>query len=342
MNMLTCSIKAVRMLKHNARWAVKLAKREAQKRAREERVRAEKEAEEERLRKERETNPFSMKNSGGSNLFGASLFDEPAAPEKQDTDAVQDEDDDDDDDDDYNEEERLAEEMTIKASLDEQHKQLKDHWAHSASHYTAPLYLNTIPEPEPEPKAVPAAPQKLPSHVSSLGSGDTEEYEKMVIDGMDHVFERFTRRLGSEARQVVRYEYGGAPLAFTGAGALFQQLWPNGVHGDYDASAVPPCPQCGAPRVFELQLMPNLANLLRVEHLSDLAHDDGRQDAEARRQAEVASVLGLKNNSSLSDMRTGIAWSTAMIFVCSRDCCLDATEGYAVEWVGLQHESTDL
>ena len=31
-----------------------------------------------------------------------------------------------------------------------------------------------------------------------------------------------------------------------------------------------------------------------------------------------------------------------MIFVCSRDCCLDATEGYAVEWVGLQHESTDL
>lgn len=255
---------------------------------------------------------------------------------------MQDEDDDDDDDDDYNEEERLAEEMTIKASLDEQHKQLQDHWAHSASHYTAPLYLNTIPEPEPEPKAVPAAPQKLPSHVSSLGSGDTEEYEKMVIEGMDHVFERFTRRLGSEARQVVRYEYGGAPLAFTGVGALFQQLWPNGVHGDYDASAVPPCPQCGAPRVFELQLMPNLANLLRVEHLSDLTHDDGRQDAEARRQAEVASVLGLKNNASLSDMRTGIAWSTAMIFVCSRDCCLDATEGYAVEWVGLQHESTDL
>ena len=180
MNMLTCSIKAVRMLKHNARWAAKLAKREAQKRAREERVRAEKEAEEERLRKERETNPFSMKNSGGSNLFGASLFDEPAAPEKQDTDAVQDEDDDDDDDDDYNEEERLAEEMTIKASLDEQHKQLKDHWAHSASHYTAPLYLNTIPEPEPEPKAVPAAPQKLPSHVSSLGSGDTEEYLSLI------------------------------------------------------------------------------------------------------------------------------------------------------------------
>ena len=88
--------------------------------------------------------------------------------------------------------------------------------------------------------------------------------------------------------------------------------------------------------------MPNLANLLRVEHLSDLTQDDGRQDAEARRQAEVASVLGLKNNARLSDMRTGIAWSTAMIFVCSRDCCLDATEGYAVEWVGLQHESTDL
>lgn len=331
------------MLKHNARWADKLAKREKNKRAREERIKAEEEAEEERLRKERETNPFSMKNTGSSNLFGASLFDEPAAAPKQERSSVLDEvDDDDDDDDDYNEEERLAEEMTIKASLDEQHKQLQDHWALTASHYTAPLYLNTIPEPEPEPKAVPAAPEKPPSNMSLTGSGETEEYEKMVVDGMDHVFERFTRRLGSEARQVVRYEYGGAPLAFTGAGALFKQLWPNGVHGEYDASTVPPCPQCGAPRVFELQLMPNLANLLRAEQLSDQTHDDGRQDAEAQRQAEIASVLGLKTNSSSSDMRTGIAWGTVMIFVCSRDCCGDAAEGYAVEWVGLQHESTDL
>lgn len=349
-NILTiASIKAMRMLKHNVRWAAKLAKREEKRRMREERARKEREAEDERRRKERETNPFTMKDSGGGGLFGASLFDEgeemqDEAPREggmdDDDDDDNDDDDDDDDslsDDDYNDEERLAEELSIKASLDEQRMQLADHWNHTASHYTTPLYLNTIPEVEPErDEKLDAELEKRTPLVAADEGG--EAYEKMAIDGIDPVFERFMRRLGPEARQVVRYEYGGTPLPFTGTGPLYKRLWPN---GDFDASSVPPCEQCGARRVFEVQLMPNLANLLRAEHLSDATEADG--NAETRRQAEIASILGLKgDNSTPSDLRTGIAWSTAMVFVCSRDCCRDAQEGYAVEHVCLQHESSDM
>ena len=60
-SILTYSIKAVRVLKHNTRWAAKLAKREERKRVREERIAAKQQAEikleAERARKERATNP---------------------------------------------------------------------------------------------------------------------------------------------------------------------------------------------------------------------------------------------------------------------------------------------
>lgn len=334
------------MMKHNVRWAAKLAKQAERRRIREERAaakaRAEQEAEAERLKKERETNPFSMKSTTGSSLFGASLFSEiPASAESTERvaeaskeDIISEEEDDDDDDDDFNEEERLAEELAIKASLDEQRAQLQDDWARTASHYETPLYLNTIPEPMYEKDDDDAAASE-PSETVPMSSGEGEQYEKMTIDGVDDVFERFARRLSSEARQVVRYEFEGTPLPFHAAGPLFQQLWPAGLKGGCDSSAVPRCERCNAPRVFELQLMPNLANLLRKEHLSEKSDVQGT--AEEQRQAEIASLLGISKE-GVSDVRTGIAWSTAIVFVCSKDCCAES-EGWAEEWVGLQQET---
>ena len=354
----------MRVLKHNTRWAAKLAKREERKRVREERIAAKQQAEikleAERARKERATNPFSMNSSSEAGLFGASLFDSaPEGAESTDDQGRVDrqqqqktsegnesehEVSNDEDEDDYDDEERLAEEMSIKASLEEQHQHLQNHWSQHASHYTTPLYLNTIPEPENEPESE-AQDQALQesalstSHVPVIGSGEGEVYEQMKIDGLDHVFERFTRRLGSEARQVVRYEFGGVPIPFSGKGSLFKRLWPNGLHAGCDSSSVPACEYCGAPRVFELQLMPNLANLLRAEKLSDAAESNGENSSnqEAQRQAEIASLFGLE--SAVTNMRTGIAWSTAIVYVCSRDCCQNESEGYAEEWVGLQHET---
>ena len=47
-----------------------------------------------------------------------------------------------------------------------------------------------------------------------------------------------------------RYEYGGCPLHLTAP----------------STHPVPPCTYCGQPRVFELQFMPTLVSLLKIQH----------------------------------------------------------------------------
>lgn len=331
------------MLKHNPRWAAKLAKQAERQKLRKEREEAKKRAEEEaearRLAQERTTNPFKMSAGSGASFLGQSLFSPPqTVPTSSQTpssnaEAMDELDyDEDEDDDDFDDEERLAEELAIKASIEELQAQLQDDWTRTSSYYTTSLYLNTIPEPRPAQDTETAT--ELASTREASTGNEGEQYEQTTIDGIDDVFERFTRRLGSEARQVVRYEYNGTPLPFSAMGPLYKQLWPSGWRGAMDVSSVPPCPHCGAPRVFELQLMPNLANLLRPDKLSD-ADSVVTSNSEEHRQAEISSLLGLKDTNS--DMCTGIVWSTAMVFVCSRDCCSD-TEGWAEEWVGVQHE----
>lgn len=330
------------MLKHNQRWAAKLAKQAERQRVRQEREeakkRAEAEAEARRLAQERTTNPFKLGSGGGTSLLGESLFGAPptTAPATAEVLAMTSEDvhESEDDDADFDDEARLAEELAMKASLEEQRAQLQEDWTRTSSYYTTSLYLNTIPEPRRAQDTAAVSEAPAPAKEEAVG-GEVEEYEQMTIDGMDDVFEHFTRRVGTEARQVVRYEYAGTPLPFSAVGPLYKQLWPAGWRGPMNASSVPPCPHCGAPRVFELQLMPNLANLLRVEKLSDADSVLPSANTEAHRQAEISSLLGLKDTQS--DMCTGIVWNTAMVFVCSRDCCPD-TEGWAEEWVGLQHE----
>lgn len=342
------------MLKHNARWAAKLEKQAQRRRQREERAAARKQAEEaaeaERVHLEWEKNPFSMAASSGPTLFGSNLFGSiPAAAANKSGEDAKDitsdeagEDDQSEDDEDFTEDDRLAEELAMKASLEEQRAQLPEDWARSALHYQQPLYLNTIPEPLPSDGQDGQADEEhnddddedQANAVPQISSGEGEQYEKMMLDGIDEVFERFARRLGSHSSQVVRYEHGGQPLPFSAAGPLFRKLWPQGLHGGFDASSVPACEKCGAPRVFEVQLMPNLANLLRKEQLSDAAAESGADD---QRQTEIASLLGLKDAAS-SDIRTGIAWSTAMVFVCSKDCC-QQSESWTEEWVDVQHET---
>lgn len=338
------------MLKHNDRWAAKLEKQRQRREAREARIAEQKkkeaDADAERARRELSSNPFSMSGKGMTpSLFGSgSLFDtKPAdapAPQKEEQKEEVQENDEDDDEDDYDEDERLAEELAIKASLEEQRAQLgadKD-WARTAARYTPALYLNTIPEPARNVEAAEQPSKATLARAQETGAdmdeGDEEEYEQMTVEGMDTIFERFTARLGSEARQVVRYEYDGAPLPFSGAGSVYKKLWPN---GQYTAQSVPPCEKCGAPRVFEVQLMPNLANLLRADRLEGLGERAGG-DSEAQRRAEIASTLGLPMDADASQMPTGIVWSTVFVFVCSKDCTPSPAEGWAEEWAGVQFE----
>jgi len=143
---------------------------------------------------------------------------------------------------------------------------------------------------------------------------------------VDHVFERFTKRVGYEGEQCVRYELKGVPLPFS-SDKVFELLFPAPSQAPlpvtkavfkvvsiqkrtYNSTSLPPCPLCKAQRVFECQLMPNLINVLRSGEME-------LTDEERRKAVERA----LKGSGTLDTW--GMSWGTCMVFSCEKDCCID-------------------
>ncbi|KHJ92980.1 programmed cell death protein 2 domain protein [Oesophagostomum dentatum] len=112
----------------------------------------------------------------------------------------------------------------------------------------------------------------------------TEEVEAAVSEQRsDSKFARFNRLLNLNPEQVLRYQRSGNPLLATDR-AVFP-------------SEIPPCEKCGAPRTFELQLMPHLLALIDVD------------------------VIG-----------QSIDWASVYVFSCSQSCEVE-NHGYAREYV---------
>jgi len=103
----------------------------------------------------------------------------------------------------------------------------------------------------------------------------------------DIACEKFRLRVARASDQVIRYERGGIPLLCTSSPAL---------------SAPPPCHLCKAPRIFELQVMPQLLFELK---------------------------LGLDADSCLD-------WGSIYIYSCSASC---EAEGYTKEFIQLRQFS---
>ena len=82
----------------------------------------------------------------------------------------------------------------------------------------------------------------------TVDSGFEDVYEHSTGD---RAFRRFQRRLQRAPEQVMRWCYGGKPLQLCDATPL-------------EALCIPRCPHCGAPRVFEAQLMPALLDKLHL------------------------------------------------------------------------------
>ncbi|CBQ73262.1 conserved hypothetical protein [Sporisorium reilianum SRZ2] len=407
------SLRVIRTLKFNTRWAAKLEKQKAKRLAREQ-AKKEREAAAAKAKQEQEErakiNPFSAPAGGANAGLGGMLFgggsDNPFAPPSAPTAAAQtptkeaeaDSKDDDysseDEDDEESESERLAEELALKSDLAAAQPTAESAWVESSTRYP-PLYLNTVPEPSSSSVSKKlskdeAAMLKSASASGALAQNDVDDadlkgfakegYEKMLLDGIDDTFERFLKRVSVEPRQAVRYEFGGEPIAFHAKGKIYDLLWPkqpkpkagagvavtksqfkSGVSANagerpFSARAVPPCPHCGSARVFEAQLMPNLINLLKADHIhaadgsldtdthsaASTAHDD-----EAKRKAAIEQALGRRLPSAAPgkdgaqatfDARSGLVWSTAFVFVCSKDCAADAQEGWYEEVVLAQFE----
>lgn len=118
-------------------------------------------------------------------------------------------------------------------------------------------------------------------------SGET--YEKQTLPkGVDKQFRKFMERVECEPSQCVRYEWAGVPLLYH---QLQQPL----------SSLAGRCNYCGSPRIFEMQLMPNVLSLLPVAEYAS---------------SNTSSTAG----DALKAWDVGMEFGTVMVFVCEKDC----------------------
>lgn len=350
------TIRAWRGLRYNERYAAQLEMKLAKQRQREQ-EKAAILAEEERKKAAAKINPFSMKGSvAGSNPFGlgAQVFGDVSPSPASDPSALGD---------------PKGEEVGETDSGDEDGSDSDDSLITAMAGTTIsesvwkdapsfpPLYLSTVSE------YLPAAPKAaLPPGVQimdpSEGEGNSgkdaswisESYENSLE--IDQVFDKFSKRVEVEPEQCVRYELKGTPLPFSSEGQAFKQIFPDPKREavtvtkaaftvsqpqkrTYDPSAVPPCPACGSPRVFECQLMPNLINVLSS---SDVGEEKKMTDEERRKAVERALKKGDK------DARGSMEWGTCFVFSCEKDCCLgennkEAKEAWREEYVLVQWDT---
>ena len=154
-----------------------------------------------------------------------------------------------------------------------------------------------------------------PSNSASNGQEDAETFESAI----DKTFQRFADRLAQNPMQVLRYDFGGSPILYSKTDAVGKLLTAhqapshNGhskitVASRSGVTGMPRCENCGAKRVFEMQMTPQAIAALETED------------------------VGLD----------GMDWGTVIVGVCSGDCLPvgqgEAEVGYLEEWAGVQWE----
>ncbi|KAK4099110.1 hypothetical protein N658DRAFT_475781 [Parathielavia hyrcaniae] len=149
------------------------------------------------------------------------------------------------------------------------------------------------------------------------GSGGGGKEDKEVFESsMDATFQKFADRVGQNPEQCIRYEFGGQPLLYSRSDVVGRMFLVHGggetdkVGGGGGAKGVMPrCGNCGAGRVFEVQLTPQAIQELEAEE------DDGLD---------------------------GMDWGTIVVGVCEGDCqergVKTGEAGYLEEWAGVQWE----
>lgn len=150
------------------------------------------------------------------------------------------------------------------------------------------------------------------------GEKGGKEDKDVFESSLDKTFQKFADRVGQNPEQVLRYEYDGKPLLYSDTDAIGKSLAAHSANGSSSSNSkitvsrggpgLPPCQNCGAERVFEVQLTPHA--------ITELEADDMSID--------------------------GMEWGTIILGVCSQDCTpIDVAEGevgYVEEWVGVQWE----
>jgi len=182
-------------------------------------------------------------------------------------------------------------------------------------------------EPWPEPSAFPAPypffyldadaealePEKPDADKagSSKPQFDTEESGSTGLDkdsfesSLDKTFQKFSDRIAQNPEQILRYEFKGQPLLYSGAdGVATRFVVPHGKAGA--VRGMPRCEICGSQRVFEMQLVPGL--------IYELEKDEAM------------------------DLEEGMEWGTIIVGSCTNNCGEEGKVIFKEEWVGVQWE----
>ncbi|RYP46000.1 hypothetical protein DL768_007732 [Monosporascus sp. mg162] len=169
-----------------------------------------------------------------------------------------------------------------------------------------------------DPTPAPASQSAVRMAGDNAGGGGkgAKEDRDVFESSMDATFQRFADRMAQNPDQVIRYEFGGQPLLYSKSDAVGVLLGGGGGGGDGRLAAprvagpkgMPRCANCGAGRVFEVQLCPNAITKLEADEMS----------------------------------LEGMDWGTVIVGVCERDCQARGVEegkaGYLEEWAGVQWE----
>lgn len=173
---------------------------------------------------------------------------------------------------------------------------------------------------EPESQDIPAS-ARLDRNASAGESSGTAADEKAAFESsMDKTFQRFADRLAQNPEQVLRYEFDGQPLLYARTDAVGKVIAPlqesanakvqlaRRPEGSNIGSRIPKCTNCGAARIFELQLTPHLITELEAEDMS----------------------------------LDGMDWGTILLGVCSADCQesgkAEGEVSFIEEWAAVQWE----
>ena len=185
----------------------------------------------------------------------------------------------------------------------------------SFPYYSLDAEYETLGTSAPE---VPQNVRMMDIDAEGAGSGGGKEDKEIYESAHDAVFQKFADRVGENPEQILRYEFKGKPLLYSDADAVGKALAPHSENGSSSNAKVqtagrggagmPRCQNCGAERVFEVQLTPHAITELEAEEMSI----------------------------------DGMEWGTIIMGVCSKDCKPGDVEegqvGYVEEWAGVQWE----
>lgn len=135
----------------------------------------------------------------------------------------------------------------------------------------------------------------------SSGALEKDSFES----SLDKAFQKFSDRVAQNPEQVLRYEFKGDPLLYSGTDNVATRfVVPHGKSGA--VRGMPRCEKCGSQRVFELQLVPGL--------IYELEKDEAM------------------------DLEDGMEWGTIILGTCANNCGEAGRVSFREEWVGVQWE----